>query len=122
MLQVALLSVLGLSVTVFVRIESSNTKFLGMSLRGCKDPHDLRMILEELQMLFRRYQANDGEARLALMGYIEELQRGFELDEGSPLVFERLWDEDMSFMEYVRKEGKAFISFLSFEYLKAVKR
>ena len=76
MLQVALLSVLGLSVTVFVRIESSNTKFLGMSLRGCKDPHDLRMILEELQMLFRRYQANDGEARLALMGGILRSCRG----------------------------------------------
>ena len=85
-------------------------------------PKKIQKVLENLAFLYTRARGNERKARLLLSGFIEELQRRKDLDANSPLLFTSVWKEDKVFSKYIEREDRAFLHFISNQYLAALKK
>ena len=123
---IALLSIIGLLLSLVISIKSINFKVLKVDLASNKSVTACRKKLEELSVVYRGYLANNLTSKLTFLGFVEDYQRDQisspDQFETSPLVFRRLYEEGLSFEEYCRREKKAFLEYISNEYVRLIKR
>ena len=108
-------------VTMCFEVRAS-PRLLDLKIEEGNDPGSIQKRLEDLSFLFNRYQANEKKAKLLLGGYIEQIQRSKEIEQSSPLLFEKVWSEDKKFSSYIKKENQAFLVYLSHKYVESLKK
>ena len=117
---ISLISLVGYITTCFEEKSSIDLMRLKED-KVLKDVEKTQKYLENLCFLYTRAQGNDNKAKLLLSGYIEQIQRKRNLDASCPLLFTSVWKQDRVFAKYIERENRAFLLYISNQYLTALK-
>ena len=120
-LTASLLSLLALIICCFG--DRLYTRLLGLNLKRIKKDVVVQNVLENLCFLYTRAKGNDRKAKLLLSGYIEQIRKSHDFDQGSPLLlFSSGWEEDRAFSDSFERDNRAFLLYLSNQYLIALRK